>query len=262
MSVLETDALAPRATTTKTVEPRTLPKAVTASATLRDLFIATWTAPLEKLQAMVPAGITLERLPDSDGKLVGFVQVIFALRENARWSPLPSQLGEDYLETTLQVLTRSGSERTAFVVKHFVESTQVAASLTPFSRAVDESRYNVYVAGDPARQTFERLAFKLTTHGVQVHVRAEACETPERTLIGSWHESVAFLSRLGQQLHPARLPKDSLSLLRTEHPPLAPRAAKVTHQLLRPFDDLELGEPLMALYQPELSVTSLPIKRM
>jgi hypothetical protein len=80
-------------------------------------------------------------------------------------------------------------------------------------------------------------------------------------MIGPWHESVRFLTRLERQLHPARLSKDGQSLFRTQHPPLSPRAATLTHQVVRPFDDLELGEPLLALYQAELPVTNLPIKQ-
>ncbi|MCX6365486.1 MAG: hypothetical protein NTX57_02105 [Armatimonadetes bacterium] len=258
MSVLEADAPLLAQESSPVHAPL---KVATASAVLRDLFIVTWSAPMEKLQALVPPGTTLERLPRSDGQLVGFVQVIFALRENARWSPLPSQLGEDYQEATLQVLTRTENERSAAVIKHFVSSTTIATSLLPFSRVAEESRFSVYVAGDPARQTFERLGVKVTTHAVQLHLRAECAETPEATMIGSWHESVRFLTRLERQLHPARLSKDGQSLFRTQHPPLSPRAATLTHQVVRPFDDLELGEPLLALYQAELPVTNLPIKQ-
>lgn len=258
MSVQETEAPAP----TITQAPlRTLPKVATASATLRDVFIVTWAVPVEKLQGIVPAGVTLERLPNSDGQLVGFVQLVFALRDDARWSPLPALMGDDFHETTLQLLTRTDGERSAFVVAHFVGSTQAAGTLTAFTRVVEEARFHVYIAGDPARQTFARLGIKLTTHAVQVHLRAEACETPERTLIGSWHESVAFLTRFNRQLHLARLSKEALSLFRTEHLPLTPCAARLTHQVVRPFDNLELGEPVLALYQAELPVTSLPIKR-
>ena len=258
MSVLESETPAPSVTR---ASPRMLPKIATASALLRDLFIVTWAAPLEKLQSMVPAGTVLERLPNHEGQLVGFVQVVFALWDAARWSPLPASLGDDFHETTLQILTRTEGERSAFVVTQFVGSTQMTTTLLPFTRAAEEARFQFYLAGDPARQTFEKLGLKITTHSTQVHLRAEVCETPEQTLIGPWHESVAFLSRLAQQYHPARLPKDSLSLFRTDHPPLTPRAATVTHQILRPFDELELGEPVLALYQAELPVTSLPIKR-
>ena len=258
MSVLEADAPLLAQETSPAHAPL---KVATASAVLRDLFLVTWTAPLEKLQALVPPGTTLERLPNSDGQLVGFVQVVFALRENARWSPLPSQFGEDYQEATLQVLTRTENERSAAVIKHFVASTAIATSLLPFSRVAEEGRFNVYVAGDPARQTFERLGVKATTHAIQLHLRAERMETPEATMIGPWHESVTFLTRLERQYHPTRLSKDGLSLFRTQHPPLSPCTAKLTHQIVRPFDDLELGEPLLVLYQAELPVTNLPIKR-
>lgn len=263
MSVLETDALPQSHTApqTNTAPSLTVSKVASASAVLRDLLIVTWAAPATAVQALVPPGTILERLPSSEGELLGFVQLVFALREDARWSPLPSQLGEDYHEATLQVLTRTETGPAATVVKHLVSSSQVATSLLPFSRVVEDARFHVYVAGDPARQTFERMGAKLTTHAVQVHVRAEACEVPTQTIFGSWSQSVAFVSRLAQQWHPARLPKESQNLFRTEHTPLAPVAAKLTHQIVRPFDALELGEPILALYQAELPVKNPPIKR-
>lgn len=265
MSVLETDVSAPAApasvATAPQVQTKTASKVASATAVLHDLLIVTWTIPAELLQPLVPAGTVLERLPSAEGTLVGFVQLVFALRDDARWSVLPAAMGEDFHEATLQVLTRVESRPAAFVLKHFVASTQIATTLMPFTVAVEEARFNVYVAGDPARQTFNKLGIKLTTHSVQVHVRGEATELPERTLIGPWHESVRFLSRLESQYHPARLPKDSQTLFRTEHPALSPVAVKLTHQIVRPFDDLELGEPVLALYQAELPVTNLPLRR-
>lgn len=258
MSVLETDFSAPTAPRVRT---KTASKVASATAVLHDLLIVTWAVPADSLQSLVPAGTTLERLPCEDGSLVGFVQLLFALRDDARWSVLPASLGDDFHEATLQVLTRDTDGPSAFVVKHFVASTQIATSLMPFTQAAEEARFHVYVAGDPARQTFEKLGIKLTTHSVQVHVRGEATELPERTLVGPWLESVTFFSRLERQVHPGRLPKDSQTLFRTEHPPLKPVAMKLTHQIVRPFDNLELGEPLLALYQAELPVTNLPIRR-
>ena len=258
MSVLEADAPILSSPVAKT---RTLPKVATASAVLRDLFIVTWAVSPEKAQALVPAGVLLERLPNEQGELVAFAQLVVALRDDARWSPLPQQLGDDFHEATLQILTRTGTERSAFVIKHFVDSTPVATSLAAFTRVVDEARFNVYVAGDPARQTFDRLGIKLTTHAIQVHVRAEVTETPEKTSIGPWHETVRFLTRLECQLHPPRLTKEGMSVFRSQHPPLTPFAAKLTHQIVRPLESLELGEPLVAFYQAELPITNLPIRR-
>jgi Uncharacterized conserved protein (COG2071) len=261
MSVLETEADAPVAPASATVSKKTASKVASATAVLHDLLVVTWAVPADKLAPLVPAGTILERLPDSEGTLLGFVQLVFALRDDARWSLLPASMGEDFHEITLQVLTRTEQGPSAFVVQHFVDSSQIAASLLPFTQTTEEGRFHVYVAGDPARQTFERIGVKLTTHSVQVHLRGEATETPERTLIGPWHQSVSFLSRLSHQCHSARLPKNSLSVFRTEHPPLKPMAVKLTHQIVRPFDALELGEPLLAFYQAELPLTSLPIRR-
>lgn len=237
------------------------PKLTTASAVLRDLFIVTWAVPEAAVRALVPAEIVLDRLPGADGQLQAFLQLVFALREDARWSPLPASLGEDYHQATLQVLTRVGEERGTLVLKHFTGSTRVAGTLFPVSRAVDEARFHVYVAGDPARQTFSKLAVKVTTDAVQVHLRAEAEERPETTPIGRWSDTVRFLTQRPNLLHPARLDKEGFTLFRTEHAPLNPRAARLTHQILRPWDDLELGEPLLALYQAELPVTTTPPKR-
>lgn len=240
---------------------RTLPKVATATATLRDLFIVTWAIPEAAARTLVPEGIVLDRLPNSEGELQAFVQFVFALREDARWSPLPSQWGNDYHEATLQVLTRTHGERSAYVVKHFTGNSRVAGTLFPFTKAVEEGHFHVYVAGDPARQTFEKLGIKITTDAVQVHLRGEVSDTPETTPVGRWHDAVAFLTERPLALHPARLPKEAITLFKTEHLPLVPRAVKLTHRVLRPLDTLALGEPILALYQAELTVTAHGPKR-
>lgn len=239
----------------------TTPKLTSASSVLRDLFIATWAVPEAAVRALVPDGVVLDRLPSPEGHPLAFLQLVCALREDARWSPLPASMGEDFHQATLQVLTRHGDDRSVFVLKHFTGSTRVAGTLFPVSKVVEEARFNVYVAGDPARQTFSKLAFKVTTDAVQVHVRAEAIERPETTPVGHWSDAVRFLTQRPLALHPARLEKEGQTLFRTEHAPLNPRAAQLTHRIIRPWDDLELGEPLLTLYQAELPVTTTPPRR-
>ena len=258
MSVQEATAeLAPK----PTLRTRTALKVATGTAVLRDLFIVTWAIPEEAARTLVPEGIVLDRLPGEDGQLQAFVQLTFALRDDSRWSPLPAVLGDDYHEAVLQVLTRTDNERSTYVLKHYAGNTRVASALFPFSRAVEEGRFHVYISGDPARHTFEKLGVKVTTDAVRVHVRAEVEDIPEVTSLGRWHDAVTFLTQREHVFHPARLSKEGTTLFKVEHPPLTPFAAKLTYRIVRPLDEIELGEPVLALYQPELVITSYPPKR-
>jgi hypothetical protein len=234
---------------------------ITTQATLKDMLVVTWAVSEETLRPLVPAPLLLDRLPGPDGQLMGFVQASFALRLGARWTPLPAEAGDSYHHADVRILTRSQSnKRGAYVLKSYVGKGEIYNALYPVSRAIEDAKFTVFVAGDPAKKTFEKMSVRATVEALELHLVTEATETPEQTNFGRWTEFAQFLTDREQICHPARLSKTAITLLPTQLDHPTPIAVKCTLGIVTTLSALNLGEPVAACYVPSVTVTGFPAR--
>ena len=244
----------------------------TATFTLRDLLVLTYAVPAEAVRPHVPESIALDMLPSVEGERMAFIQTTCAYHENARWSMLPEKAGgQSFHQITYRVLTRREGRRGAFALRTYVSSDEGRLAQRGISRDADFARFDIYIAGDPARATYD--GYKLRAQGdvgrTQIDARALPTLNPMPFPFGSMGELASFLVDRPDNYFRASFPKTGIGVVTQDYGPLiapfppvalelteAPRLTLWTGLDLLPANDPP--KPYAALVFPSVTVTSHP----
>ena len=210
-TVLEPPKAAPR--------PKASPG--TNTALLRDVLLITYAVPEKLVRPHVPPGLVLDRLPGEDGEALAFVQTVCAFHDEARWSPLPSGLGQSYHQIAHRVLTRNNGVRGAMTLRTYLSTGEAHIAQRALSRDADFARFWVYISGDPVRGPVKNYSLRsvgdLGQTNVEVRAQPPAEETLTPTPFASLEEMTDFFVRRNEIYFRASAPRAiSLGVVPTE----------------------------------------------
>lgn len=256
----------------------------TFAATLRDLLVVTYAVPPARVAPHLPPGLVLDRLPGPEGEPIAFVQVLCAFHEDARWSPLPGGVGQDFHQVTYRVLARKAAKEKenkdsksisvpgVWVLRTFVSASELHLTQRAVGREADFARFSLYIDGDPARGTYRSYSVRAVgdTGITDLKVRILPDAPPPPIPFGKTEDMVAFLTGREENYYRASVPKDAVGLLPTRQGPLSPVWGELTSARLTALTDpkarqgldiltaAELTNPLAVFVQPALTLYSYP----
>lgn len=239
----------------------------TVAFTLRDLLVVTYAVPADRLRPHVPESIALDRILSPEGEQLALVQTICAYHENARWSVLPDKAGgQSFHQITYRALTRRDGRRGAFALRTYVSTDEGRAAQRALSRDADFARFSLYIAGDPARASYDTYTIRAQGDLGQTQIDLRAIPAPETTPFPftTVEEMTAFLVDRPENYFRASAPKTGIGLLPQVYGALPqptfaetvapPRLSLLTTlRLLSPED---IGQPFAVLLFPAVNVTS------
>ena len=247
--------------------------AATVTGTLRDYLVVTWAVPADadKVRAHVPAELPLDVLPNADGELTAFLQVVCFYGENIHWSPLQNDpLAQSYHQVTYRVLTRYQNKRGVFNLRSYFSTEEVRNKQRVVAREVDYARFFVHINGDPARKTYSSYNLRSVGDRGQTSVEAifadsDAAETLTVPVPFATFEDMAlFLTQRDEAYFAASAPKTGIGLTPVHHEPLQPRMGVLKVARASLFTDLklltpdDLLKPTAVLLQPSFTLTTYP----
>ena len=248
------------------------PNPATATLTLRDLLVLTYAVPAEAVRPHLPENLPLDMLPSLEGERMAFIQTTCAFHEKARWSVLPEKAGgQSFHQITYRVLTRREGRRGAFALRTYVSSDEGRAAQRAISRDADFARFNIYIAGDPARATYDSYGLRAQGDVGKTQIEARALPGPIAMPFpfGSVDELATFLVDRPDNYFRASAPKSGIGLLTQEYGPLTKPSPPVALELtetarltlwtgLDLFPATDPPAPYAALVFPSVTVMSRP----
>jgi hypothetical protein len=244
---------------------------VSATLTLRDLLVLTYAVPAAMVRPHVPESLPLDMLPSAEGERMAFIQTTCAYHENARWAMMPGKGGQSFHQITYRVLTRRDGRRGAFALRTYVSSDEGRAAQRAISRDADFARFNIYIAGDPARASYETYALRAQGDVGKTQVEGRALPAPVALPFpfGSLGELSTFLVDRPDNYFRASAPKAGIGVLTQEYGPLTKPFSPVAIELtetprltlwtgLDLFPASDPPAPYAALVFPSVTVTSFP----
>lgn len=242
---------------------------VSATFTLRDLLVVTYAVPAERVRPHVPADLPLDMLPGPDGERLAFLQTLCAFHADARWSLLPEGVGQSFHQVTQRVLVRRESRRGTFLLRAFVGSDEAHTAQRAVNRNAEFARFSVYIAGDPARATYQRYSVRAVADQAQAQLDVRLPSTTDEGTpplpFATLTEAAAFLVDRPDTYFRASAPRTGIGLQPWRYGPLPdPLVGEVTAArntlwtglplaLLTPED---LLKPYATLLFPSVLVTS------
>lgn len=168
----------------ETVLPRQKASPGAAVAVLRDVLLVTYAVPEKLVRPHIPPGLPLDRLPGENGDALAFVQTVCAYHDEARWSVLPSHMGQSYHQIAHRVLTRKNGKRGAFNFRTYLSTGEAHLAQRALSRDADFARFSVYISGNPARGPYQTYSLRAVGDLGQTNleVRARPAEETTRTV--------------------------------------------------------------------------------
>lgn len=242
--------------------------AATLTVTRRDYLMVTYAVPVERVRALVPAGIPLDMLPGPDGERLAFVQTTCFFNENMRWSPLSKDSGVSFYQSADRILTRREGRRGAFYLRSYLSDSQAQTMERAIVREADYGRFSVHIAGDPVKKTYESYTVRVSGERSQIKIEAGGLSEPPAVVpapFGKAEEMVSFLTQREDAYYNAAVPPSRIGLIPVEHAPMEP----VWGELVNPprltlwtelgvLAEDELPNPLAVFIQPSLVVTTYP----
>lgn len=245
--------------------------AATVTGTLRDYLVVTWAVPADKVRTHVPAELPLDVLPNADGELTAFLQVICFYGENIHWSPLQNDpLAQSYHQVTYRVLTRRENKRGVFNLRSYFSTEEVRNKQRVVAREVDYARFFVHINGDPARNTYSSYNLRSVGDRGQTSVEVTFTEseaTEEYSVpapFAKFEDMALFLTQREEDYFAASAPKTGIGLTPVHHEVLQPRMGVLKTARASLFTDLklltsdDLLRPVAVLLQPSLTLTTYP----
>lgn len=245
--------------------------AATITGTLRDYLVVTWTVPADKARALVPPELPLDVLPDADGDLTAFVQVVCFYGENVHWSPLQNDpMAQSYHQVTYRILTRRENKRGVFNLRSYFSSEEVRNTQRVVAREVDYARFFVHINGDPARNTYSSYNLRSVGDRGQTSIEATFTEGEEAADVlvpapfAKFEDMALFLTQREEAYFAASAPKTGVGLTPVHHEALQPRAGTLKTSRASLFTDSSLLtpetllQPVAVLLQPSFTLTTYP----
>jgi hypothetical protein len=261
-------------------EPGTSPKkggATMTTATLRDQLIVTYAVPPERVASLIPAGLTLDRLPSAEGDITAFVQVMCGLYQAARWSPLPEFVGDAFYQILYRVLVRRtvvGNQEQAkperrpavWILHTFASTTERHIARRLVDREVDFARIRLFVDGDPARNLYSSYRLRAETDNGPTYLSASFENVPQTVPapFGSLADMTAFLTERNEQFFRLSVPGSAVGLIPLRHDPVTALSGTLTEARVAPFINArilsveEAKAPQSVLLVPALTVHAFP----
>jgi hypothetical protein len=245
--------------------------AATVTGTLRDYLVVTWAVPADKARPYVPEELPLDLLPNAEGELNAFIQVLCYYGENVHWSPLQNDpLAQSYHQVIYRILTRYQNKRGAFNLRSYFSSEEVRNTQRVVAREVDYARFFVHINGDPARNTYSSYNLRSVGDRGQTLVEVnfpegeEAEAAPIPAPFAKFEDMTLFLTQREESYFAASTPKTGIGLIPASYEPLqlrtgilkTARASLFTDNRLLTPDDLL--HPTAVLLQPSFTLTTYP----
>lgn len=250
--------------------------AATITGTLRDYLVVTWAVPADKVRSQVPPELPLDVLPNADGALTAFLQVVCFYGENIHWSPLQNDpLAQSYHQVSYRILTRREGKRGVFNLRSYFSTEEVRNAQRVVAREVDYARFFVHINGDPARNTYTNYSLRSVGDRGQTGLEvtfadsdSDAAEPSPAPFVpapfATFEDMVLFLTQREETYFAASAPKTGIGLSPVRHEPLQPqvgvlksaRASLFTGSNLLTPDDLL--KPVAVLLQPSFTLTTYP----
>ncbi len=179
----------------ETVVKKLKPGPNASVATLRDVLVVTYAVPEDLVKPHVPPGLNLDRLPSETGEMLAFVQTVCAYHDAARWSLLPSDLGQSYHQISHRVLTRVGGKKGAFALRTYLSTGEAHIPQRALSRDADFARFWVYINGNPARAgAYESYSLRAVGDLGQVNLEVRAHQEGETAPLAFPFKSVGEMA--------------------------------------------------------------------
>jgi hypothetical protein len=245
--------------------------AATITGTLRDYLVVTWAVPAEKARLHVPPELPLDVLPNANGELTAFLQVVCFYGENVHWSPLQNDpLAQCYHQVTYRILTRHQNKRGVFNLRSYFSIEEVRNAQRVVAREVDYGRFFVHINGDPARDTYSSYNLRAVGDRGQTSVEVTFADggktdaAPIPAPFAKFEDMALFLTQREENYFAASTPKTGIGLVPSTYEPFKPqvgilksaRASLFTDsKLLTPED---LLQPVAVLLQPSFTLTTYP----
>ena len=257
-----------------------LKKPLTATSNLLDLIVITWAVPTERVAALIPSGLSLDRLPNAEGDLVAFVQFACALHAGRRWSPLPASTGDAFHRADFRVLVRptatpvksdnitNTNRKTpaTFLLQTHLSTEEARISMRAVAKEARFGRFNLHIAGNPALAECLRYELTLQDDDSQITtIVAEAMDSNDDTVpapFASGEDMAKFLLARDETYYAGSLGGvGKVPFERTEYQPkpLKLLSAKIPFFIKQNIlTESELSQPLCMFYQPGLVVNVYP----
>lgn len=247
------------------------------TATVRDLLYVTYAVPPERLTEHIPTGLALDRLPNADGDVTAFVQVVCGLYQSARWSPLPEFVGDAFYQVTYRVLIRRTIPATTegakpekragvWALHSFANTSERHLSQRLVDRAADFARISLFIDGDPARDLYDyyRIRSEADTGQTYLTVKFDKDAPSVPAPFGNEADMTAFLTQRTEQFFRLSVPGPAVGLLPIRQGALSPIRGELVSARVTPLIDTgiltndEAQKPLAVLLQPSLTVHAFP----
>jgi hypothetical protein len=245
--------------------------AATITGTLRDYLVVTWAVPAEKARPHVPSELPLDVLPDANGELTAFLQVVCFYGENIHWSPLQNDpLAQSYHQVTYRILTRCQNKRGVFSLRSYFSTEEVRNAQRVVAREVDYARFFVHINGDPARDTYSSYNLRAVGDRGQTSVEvgfpdlATDGPAPLPAPFAKFEDMALFLTQREENYFAASAPKTGIGLTPSASDPFQPRTGVLKSARASLFTDSriltpdDLLRPVTVLLQPRFTLTTYP----